>query len=238
MDAKENIETIQQLADSFIKSSISLYEQRLTKRLEELEFTLKRYINDGKLVNFENKYFPVAYNFYKWESHKANFNWFVLQGSFKYTSNIVACLAFPKKKNIPVLSMNLNLKLDAKTFSVILGYKTPNQLPKNLFKAIQDSDLIKENPIYRDDNTEHFVGTRSSFEITSHIIEKTLCKAECYILSWLNYLESTQDNNVSAIDFTNKYKSELEKLHKANHTVYDELFGDSWLFNLFKNEIL
>ncbi len=242
MDAEKNMKEIQKTADNFICKSIALYDDVLSKSLKANDFELVQHINDSKFVELNNNFYPVSYNYYKWNSEsKGTLNWFVLQSTFLYASNIVACLAFPKQGTKPILSMNLNLKLDAKTFSIILGFKNDEANNESTSKYFDELNYFEEQPVFVDSNRLKFNGIRASYKITDNIIEKTLSKAETHILKWLNI----PDNYNSCATVNDKYFKEkgdytkdLEFLHNQQNTIYDEIFGNNWLINLFKKQIL
>jgi hypothetical protein len=242
MDAEKNINTtVQVVADDLVSGSIQLYESVVQPELEACGYGLKKHLTDSTFVDHDGGFFPVAYNYYKWESPEmGDFSWFVLQSTFRFASNIVACLAFPKNGLSPVLSMNLNLKLDAQTFSIILGFKGGN-LDEFTLKYLERLNDYTESPIFVDTTHLDFRGVRSSYAITPAIVEKTIDKAGTHVLTWLQL--SKQNNAASPTKGTNnedhqKYKSDLLNLHDQQGTTYDDIFGHTWLFNLFKKQLL
>ncbi|RBL90051.1 hypothetical protein [Chitinophaga flava] len=240
MDAKRDLDDIQQHADTFISGSISLYEQTLLPLLADYGYDLASHMNDGKMVELDNDYYPVVYNYYRWSSDKyGTFNWFVLQGSYKYASNIVACLAFPHNPLVPALSMNLNFKLDARTFSIILGFRDNGHLTTDTLSHIREIKENVDSPIYTDTNSNNFLGIRSSFEISASIINKSLENAQRHIQWWFDLQNNSATLPEASYDlYIQQYKSTLINLHEEENTIYDELFGNKWLINLFKNQIL
>jgi hypothetical protein len=207
-------------------------------------FLLEEQTDDKLLKDPEHQIFNLAsYSLRIWRSVQVgDVIWFLLDTDLAHVSTINACIAIPRdlKRRGNLFVMNLNLKTRFDAYNVILGYRgiVTGHYEKTL-KTVLAKELAMSgyNPRFIQKNPHGFAGLRAQFPLTESVIDKSY---ECFLMTiprWFQAMPRVHNKN-RRLAFLSSYKGFMNKIHNREGRVFDAIFGEKWLSNLFHKMIL
>ncbi|MCP4494351.1 MAG: hypothetical protein GY820_44680 [Gammaproteobacteria bacterium] len=185
----------------------------------------------------------AKYNYAKWESPRlGSVTWFLLASDIPHLSSINALLGLPNfDTSEPYLVMNLNMKLQHETFSIIGGYRDYCNLGYGPLLERKLIDKCRNKPIALHKNPEGFYGVRDTYDLNKKSISIGLQVEKILIQNWLDLLGGCKKNSTPTLDSSQKYrnnfKKELMHFHISSGSVFDRAFGKGWVEDVFQKAL-